>query len=248
MEFSFYAVTHSGLVRDNNEDYYLIPKSPCCDGLAVIADGMGGHRSGEVASKLAVDTFSTVFNCQKDASSMPVSEQLLCALNESNNAVYKAAREKFSLNNMGTTLTACYVENGKATFINVGDSRAYLVRNRRIDQITCDHSVVQELLLKDIITEEEAKTHPQKNVITRAIGIEPTVLGDIFIKDIQDGDYIVLCTDGLTSHIRIEELLILFESACTIESIANTLKDLALVKGGTDNVTVIIISCNQTAT
>lgn len=247
MEFSFYAVTHSGLVRNNNEDYYSIPKTPSDSGLAVVADGMGGHKSGEVASKLAVDTFTTVFNSE-NAYSMQPNDRLTYALNKSNDAVYSAAHEKFSRNNMGTTLTACYIENNKATFINVGDSRAYLIHNAEICQITHDHSVVQELLLKDIITEEEAQTHPQKNVITRAIGIEPTVLGDIFIKDICEGDYIVLCTDGLTSHIRIEELLILFESACTLESIANTLKDLALVKGGTDNVTVIIISCNRTAT
>lgn len=246
MEFSFYAVTHSGLVRDNNEDYYSVPKSPCNKGLAIVADGMGGHKSGEIASKLAADTFATVFNNKTYQSQ--TTDKLLNALAEANSAVYKAAREKFTRSNMGTTLTACYVEDGKATFVNVGDSRAYLIRNGKISQVTCDHSVVQELLLKDIITEEEAQTHPQKNVITRAIGIEPTVLGDIFIKDICDGDYIVLCTDGLTSHIRIEELLILFESACTIESIANTLKDLALVKGGTDNVTVIIIECNRTPT
>lgn len=246
MEFSFYAVTHSGLVRDNNEDYYSIPKSPCKNGLAVIADGMGGHKFGEVASKLAVETFTTYFN--GECEDTQVSDKLLCALSESNNAVYTAAHEKLSRNNMGTTLTACYIEENKATFVNVGDSRAYLIHNGEICQVTCDHSVVQELLLKDIITEQEAQTHPQKNVITRAIGIEPTVLGDIFIKDICEGDYIVLCTDGLTSHIRIEELLILFDSACTIESIANTLKDLALVKGGTDNVTVVIISCNGTPT
>lgn len=245
MEFSFYAVTHSGLVRDNNEDYYSVPKSPCGSGLAIVADGMGGHKSGEIASKLAVETFATVFNENKDCQ---INDRLLNSIAEANSAVYKAAKEKFTRNNMGTTLTACYVEDGKASFVNVGDSRAYLVRNGEISQVTCDHSVVQELLLKDIITAEEAQTHPQKNVITRAIGIEPTVLGDIFIKDICDGDYIVLCTDGLTSHIRIEELLILFESSCTIESIANTLKDLALAKGGTDNVTVIIIACNRTST
>lgn len=247
MEFSFYAVTHSGLVRDNNEDYYSVPRSPSNNGLAVVADGMGGHRSGEVASKLAVDTFMTVFNSEP-ASSLQPNDRLIYALNESNNAVYSAAHEKVSRNNMGTTLTACYLEDGKATFVNVGDSRAYLIHNGELCQVTHDHSVVQELLLKDIITEEEAQTHPQKNVITRAIGIEPTVLGDIFIKDICEGDYIVLCTDGLTSHICIEELLILFDSTCTLESIANTLKDLALVKGGTDNITVIIIGCNRAAT
>ena len=111
------------------------------------------------------------------------------------------------------------------------------------EQITQDHSVVQELLLKDIITQEEAENHPQKNMITRAIGIEPTVNGDLFIKNIEKGDCILLCTDGLSKHIPVEDVGLLFDESCTAESIAKTLLDLALTKGGTDNITVITIRC-----
>lgn len=243
MNFEFFAVSHKGLVRENNEDYFCIPSnSPLPKGLVVLADGMGGHKSGEVASKMASDTFVTEFCALGDDKT--ITEKLLLSLEKANSAVYTAATDKLFKNNMGTTMTACYVEDTKAVFLNVGDSRAYLVRDNEAVQVTQDHSVVQELLIKSIITEEEAANHPQKNVITRAIGIEPTVNGDIFIKDIRHGDHIVLCSDGLTTHIDLNDLMILFDPACTVDSIANTLRDLALAQGGTDNVTVVVIRCD----
>ncbi len=242
MEFEFYAVTDSGLVRNNNEDYFSIPSRHSNSGLAIVADGMGGHKSGEVASKLAVETFVSCFNSEINNTSL-TSDILKNALVKANSAVYKLSQKSFSFNNMGTTLTACYLENDRAVFINVGDSRAYIIHNGTAEQITEDHSMVQELLEKDLITKEQALNHPQKNVITRAIGIDSTVQGDVFSRTIFSGDSIVLCTDGLTKHIPIEKLGLLFDCTCTPESIAVTLKDLALVQGGTDNITVIIIRC-----
>lgn len=243
MEFEFFAVTHSGLIRSNNEDYFSIPSAQGTTRiLAAVADGMGGHKAGEIASKLAIDTFTEEFN-SNSVQNLSVRERLTSALSKANSAVYNAAKDKLRLNNMGTTLTACYAENNKAAFINVGDSRAYIVHDGVAEQITQDHSVVQELLLKDIITQEEAENHPQKNMITRAIGIEPTVNGDLFIKNIEKGDCILLCTDGLSKHIPVEDVGLLFDESCTAESIAKTLLDLALTKGGTDNITVITIRC-----
>lgn len=243
MEYEYYAVTHSGLIRSNNEDYYNVsPLSGGSDILAVIADGMGGHKSGEIASKLAVDTFVRAFNDQS-VQYNSASDRLSYALGIANQTVFKASKDKFRLSNMGTTLTACYVQNNKATFLNVGDSRAYVVHNNIAEQITKDHSVVQELLQKDIITEEEAENHPQKNMITRAIGIEPEVNGDLFTKTLFEGDCIMLCTDGLNKHIPIENVGLLFDTTCTTQAIANTLLDLALAKGGTDNITIITIRC-----
>lgn len=243
MKFEFYAVTHSGLIRKRNEDYFSIPSlNPVESGLAVVADGMGGHKAGEVASRLAVETFVREFETC-GSKEMSASDKLSYSLDKTNESVYSAAKEKFSLNNMGTTLTACYLNENKAVFINVGDSRAYIIHDGTAEQITRDHSMVQELLQKDIITEEEAINHPQKNIITRAIGIEPEVRGDLFVRNIAKGDCIVLCTDGLNKHIPVENMGILFDYTCTVESIANTLKELALVKGGTDNVTVVIVRC-----
>ena len=244
MEVEYYAVTHSGLTRSNNEDYFSVPSSPPGDSkmLAVIADGMGGHKSGEIASKLAVDTFVKEFNSES-VQEFSTPDRLIHALNSANQTVYKAANDKFRLNNMGTTLTACCIENNKATFLNVGDSRAYIVHNDIAEQITKDHSVVQELLLKDIITEEEAENHPQKNMITRAIGIESEVNGDLFSRTLTESDCIMLCTDGLSKHIPIENVGLLFDTTCTTQAIANTLLDLALAKGGTDNITIITIRC-----
>lgn len=243
MEFTFYAVTHSGLVRNNNEDYFRIPDTPSPSGLAVVADGMGGHKSGEVASKLAVETFVKHFDTQQNYNNELVSDKLRNALKEANSEVYTASRKSFSHNHMGTTLTACYVDSDRATFINVGDSRAYIIHNGNAEQVTQDHSVVKELLDKELITKEEAVSHPQKNVITRAIGIEPTVNGDVFSRTVYPGDSIVLCTDGLTKHVPVENLGLMFHESCTPQSIADTLRYLALAKGGTDNVTVIVIRC-----
>lgn len=243
MEFEFYAVTHAGLVRDNNEDYCSIPESDGDCPLAIVADGMGGHKSGEVASKMAVENFTKCF-CNEEAMQLSTGDRLLFALKEANTAVYTASREKISLNNMGTTFNACYVEGEKAFIVNVGDSRAYHIRNGQVIQVTQDHSMVQELIMKQVITPEEAINHPQKNIITRAIGIDPEVIGDLYIREIASGDYIMLCSDGLTSHVNVNELGLMFDSSCTLESIANTLKDLALMQGGSDNVTIVVIRCN----
>ena len=208
-----------------------------------MADGMGGHKSGEVASKMAVDIFNKAF-CNEENMQLSIGDRLLSALKEANTAVYTASKEKISLSHMGTTFNACYVEGEKAFIVNVGDSRAYHIRNDQVIQVTQDHSMVQELVMKQIITPEEAKNHPQKNIITRAIGIDPEVLGDFYVRDIASGDYILLCTDGLTSHVNVEELGLMFDPTCTLESIANTLKDLALMQGGSDNVTIVVIRCN----
>lgn len=243
MEFEIYAVTHSGLIRNTNEDYFYTPSSPLChELLCVVADGMGGHKAGEIASKVAVDTFVEDFNSTV-AEDTSISARLTQALNKANHTVYTMSQNKLRFSNMGTTLTACYACDNKAVFINVGDSRAYLVHNEIAEQITSDHSVVQELLMKDIITEQEAENHPQKNMITRAIGIEPEVHGDLFVKNLEPGDCIVLCSDGLSKLICIENINILFDLSCTAEAISTTLLDLALSKGGTDNITVITVRC-----
>lgn len=243
MEFEFYAVTHAGLVRDNNEDYCSIPVNEGDQPLAIVADGMGGHKSGEVASKMAVETFAKYF-CNEEAMQLSTGDRLLYALKEANTAVFTASKEKISLSHMGTTFNACYVEGEKAFIVNVGDSRAYHIRNGQVIQVTQDHSMVQELIMKQVITPDEAINHPQKNIITRAIGIDPEVIGDLYIREIASGDYIMLCSDGLTSHVNVDELGLMFDSSCTLESIANTLKDLALMQGGSDNVTIVVIRCN----
>ncbi len=241
MELEFYALTHSGIQRTNNEDYYAIPKAdlPCNDYLFVVADGMGGHKAGEIASELATRKFAEAFYQDNNLSS--VRDQMNYALEQANNAVYHKARERF--NNMGTTLVACHVENNRAIFLNVGDSRAYIIRNESARQITIDHSVVNDLILKGVITEKEAVNHPQRNVITKAIGIAQTVKADFFVENIASGDYIVLCSDGLTNHVDLHDVGILFNSACTAESIARSLLDFALIKGGADNITIIVIRC-----
>ncbi len=243
MEFDFYALSHPGMQRPNNEDFYTVPRDEktASDPLFLVADGMGGHRSGEVASKLAVETFTNEF--YKSDTFLPVRDRLNHALKEANAKVYHKAKDKLIKSDMGTTLVACHVENNRAVFLNVGDSRAYIIRNEEAKLITQDHSVVNELIMRGEITPEQAEFHPQKNVITKAIGIEPAIRGDIFIKQLEPGDCILLCSDGLTNHIPINDVGLLFESSCTPEGIARALLDLALIKGGSDNITIIVIRC-----
>ncbi len=245
MKYEIYALTHPGHVRTNNEDFFSIPNvSPVECGLAVVADGMGGHNAGEIASKLAVETFVKSFYDDNDGSTQYATDKLSNAVRKANEAVYSKAQTEAELNNMGTTLTACYVDNsGKAVFINVGDSRAYLIHAGEAYQVSHDHSVVQDLIDKELISPNQADSHPQKNIITRAIGIDSAVVGDTFVRGLIDGDYILLCSDGLTEHVPVDKLGLLFDSTCTVQSISSTLLDLALAKGGHDNITVAVIRC-----
>lgn len=236
-----FAATDVGRVRKVNEDAFY--NDPEKQGLYIVADGMGGHQAGEVASALAVEQLSTLLNKSLPKDNDPqgdIDDLLRDAVVAANQAVYRLAVSKASLSGMGTTVVICVVRRNRVHIAHIGDSRAYLIREGVLKQLTTDHSLVQELLSKGRITEEEAVDHPRKNILTRALGTDPAVEVDTLTLDLQAGDRLMLCTDGITNHVETRELLDLGggnppEKACS------ELIRLANSRGGFDNMTVLII-------
>lgn len=231
------AKTHCGKVRPTNEDSFLVPEG---DHIALVADGMGGHRAGEVASSMAA---SIIRACAHKAAGREISVKTAVAwVRQANRAIYRAANEDLSRSGMGTTLTFLYFMQGHAMLAHVGDSRCYLVRKGEIYQLTKDHSLVAELVRKGEITEEEARYHPYRNIITRALGTDDTVAVDAQDIDTEDGDLFLLCSDGMSNYARDEEMrAILLDNAP--EQACEKLVELALERGGRDNITVIVALC-----
>ncbi|WP_430882846.1 Stp1/IreP family PP2C-type Ser/Thr phosphatase [Fusibacter sp. JL216-2] len=238
-----YARTHTGKVRTNNEDcYFVSEKGPK---LFVVADGMGGHNAGEVASRVAVDAVKDFISEQLsgEASKDQVEEVLLGSIRHANAKVYELSRSNSDMEGMGTTLTLLLIDNDMMFFAHVGDSRAYFFKNGDLEQITDDHSLVGELVRAGTITEEQARVHPQKNILTNAVGTGLTVKIDLLQRIVESG-IILLCTDGLTTHVSEEEIIEIMSSEASLEAICNALVDSANEAGGQDNITVVAVKCS----
>ena len=232
------SATSVGKIRELNEDSFFVSEIGSSGlTLAVVADGMGGHNAGEVAS---AETVNTLKNLIVD-SDTPVKKLLLDSIECANNSVYKMGRETPTLNGMGTTVTACIISGDKVTAAQVGDSRLYLVRDEKITQITKDHSLVEMLVESGEITKEAAKHHPQKNVITRAIGTDSSVEADIYEFFIKKDDILLLCSDGLVNMVEDEKILSLITKNSDFSALADILVKAAESAGGTDNITVVLI-------
>ena len=222
--------THQGLVRASNQDSVLMDT-----GVYGVADGMGGHKGGETASRVAVQVIKNALRGKQ-----PEKRALEVGIEAANRRIFDMSRHDSSLNGMGTTLTFLW-ENGKEVFIShVGDSRAYLLRKGEWKQVTEDHSVVAELLRSGVITAEAARTHPYRNVITRAVGVDPTVEADLLTHDLQPGDLWMICSDGLYNMVPDDVLKQVLENAESDETAADELLQLALEGGGTDNITFVL--------
>lgn len=240
--------TDLGKTRPINEDgYYLSEYNKELDALYVmVADGMGGHQAGEIASTMAVQQVSEVINKNFTAGmDVPeVKELLVKAVKSANHVIFEQGRENEERRGMGTTLTLCFVLGNKAIVAHVGDSRAYLLRQDAWHQITSDHSLVQELLRNGQITEEEAIHHPQKNVITRALGTDFGVEIDIYEFTIYEGDILLLCTDGLSNMLSDERLkeLIKQNYGCSLDRLSEQLVTAANEEGGYDNITAVLLA------
>ena len=233
------SATSVGRIRPLNEDSYFVSE-PDQSGtvLAIVADGMGGHNAGEVASGKAVGIVQkdVLGKCGKNAKDV-----LVKAVNDANREIYEMSVNARNLSGMGTTMTACVAEEHNVTAVQVGDSRLYLIRGEKITQITKDHSLVEMLLENGKITKEEARRHPQKNIITRAVGTDKTVEADIYEFRAEAGDIILLCSDGLVNMVEDEEILPVMNLSETLNDAANKLVAEAETAGGTDNITVILI-------
>jgi protein phosphatase len=230
-------VTDVGLTRLINEDSLCV--CPEIE-LFAVADGMGGHQAGEVASRLALQVIEQVLKKRLPKTNDP-SPELLDAVKEANEAVLQAARRKPEWRGMGTTVTVCLKQDEELFSAHVGDSRAYLIREETIIQLTEDHTLVHELVKNGGISREQACFHPQRNVLTRALGAEPVVAVDLRRIGIMPRDLLLLCTDGLTAYLRKEEILALLKSAPGLEEGAGNLLREALDRGGADNITIVLV-------
>lgn len=251
-------ITDIGQRRQRNEDSYLVNDKL---GLYIVADGMGGHAGGEFASKIAVSTVEEIIRGEdrdkshldgetlldtpkEDSDEQEIEgheqERLKEAINRAGNMIVRRAYEEPELKGMGTTATVMLVSEAKAYIAHVGDSRAYCVRDGKIMQITEDHSLVHEQLKSGLITEEEAKTHQLKNIITRSVGVQEEVEVDTIVWQLQKDDFYLLCSDGLSNmieDIEIQDIVTRHD----VEQSARELVDLANDRGGDDNITLILL-------
>ena len=237
-----FSKTDRGRVRTDNQDAYFAGKITDDSVFAVVCDGMGGANAGNVASELAVRHISEyVIRSYRDGMDMTDTEKTLKnAIVSANISLYDKAVNNAELTGMGTTAVAAFVKNGAAVIAHVGDSRIYLV-NGEIKQLTRDHSVVQSLIESGKITPEDAKVHPRKNVITRALGAEEDVAVDSDCLNLSDGDTLLLCSDGLTNFLDDKDILRVFQNN-DISAVAERLVETANENGGGDNITVVTVT------
>lgn len=241
-----FGVTDKGKVRRENQDSFLIGRvdSKSCL-VAVVCDGMGGAQAGNVASDLAAKSFMTTVTGRVESSKLKRPDYgsiMSQACGEANSMVYSYSCFDSGFAGMGTTLVAAVVDDDRCCVLNVGDSRAYRLSKNRLTQITKDHSLVQDMVDKGIISPDEARTHPRKNVITRVLGVDQRVSGDLFTPKLAKGDMLLLCSDGLTNMLEDREILDISKARRDPLSLGKALMDEALSRGARDNVTVVIIS------
>jgi len=237
------ALTDVGNVRKRNEDAFAECPN---EQLFVLADGMGGHRGGDVASRACVHGFCAIV---KDAIEHPVappSPESACrivsvAIEEINRIIYRMGQQDHLLKGMGTTLCALLAFGEFAVYAHVGDSRIYLFKDGHLEQLTEDHSLIRELVEMGQISKEEAIGSPYKNVLTRAVGTEPTVEPSVRYLYLKGGERFLLCSDGLTEHVTQEEIGSLLGSKKTREEVAKTLLQMAIARGGHDNITLLLL-------
>ncbi len=220
-----------GLVRQINEDRFYIEEP-----LYVVTDGMGGHIGGEIASTMAIDEIVSYIN---QASHM-TADVLANAISEANKAICERVVHEEALKGMGTTAVIAYAYKNKLYWASIGDSRLYIFKNERLQRITTDHSMVQTLVESGKISEADMLSHPQRNLLTRAVGIEPELTVDNGVVDIEEGTKILLCSDGLTGYVGEEYIEGVFMKENKNERILEDLMTLAYNEGAKDNVTIIV--------
>ncbi|MAE95056.1 MAG: hypothetical protein CL910_10380 [Deltaproteobacteria bacterium] len=239
MIFRAAAATDVGLRRKGNEDRYALAPEL---GLYLVADGMGGHTAGQVASELAAEAALRAIQTL-DGAAATLSEKLRYAVASANRSIYSTAQQQPEYAGMGTTLVALLADGERAALAHVGDSRAYLVRGDRIRQLTDDHSIVGELLRRNEISETDAREHPHRHVLTRALGVRETVEPDLAEISPTDGDVFMLCSDGLTNHVEDHEIPKQVRDESDLQELCQSLVDVANQRGGEDNTTVLAIRC-----
>lgn len=224
-------ISKIGLVRQRNEDRFFIDRS-----LSIVTDGMGGYKGGEIASTMVIDSLAKQFKQFKH----PSLDELKSYIQKANEEVFKRVKETPALNGMGTTVVVSYVHDHTLYWANVGDSRLYIFRNQTLEQISTDHSMVQALYEAGEIEKDEMITHPQRNVLTRAIGVQEIVSIDGGKLEVAPGDRIMLCSDGLTGYIAPEVIEAAFQHEPSDERLVEDLIQMVYDEGAKDNVTIVV--------
>lgn len=235
-----FSITDIGRKRKVNQDFVYASEQPVgsLPNLFIVADGMGGHNAGDYASKVTVETIvQEAAETMEDTSK----ETLDRAIRRANQVIRKIAGENAGLEGMGTTVVAATIEGSSLEVANVGDSRLYIIGKKGIRQITRDHSLVEEMVRMGGIGREEARNHPDKNIITRAVGANDTVEADFFQEGLEEGDVILMCSDGLTNMLEDEAIYRIVDGNQEIAQKAQTLVNAANENGGRDNISVILI-------
>jgi protein phosphatase len=251
MRIRYAAKTDVGMKRTHNEDYFSLLEE---DHLFLVADGMGGHASGEVASKMATESIQEFFARTKDDEiTWPykldrqlsyVENRLVVGVKLANQRIFEAALKDLRLKGMGTTIVGGQIVGDKLYIAHVGDSRCYRLRGGAIQQMTRDHSLLEDYKdAKPGMSDEEQRKFPHKNVITRALGMRETVQVDVHVQDIKDGDVYVFCSDGLSGMIEDETIASVLKATPDLEQAVSQLVEAANQAGGTDNVTVLALQC-----
>ena len=237
-----WGLTDPGNIRSQNQDAYNIVEFGHDRALMIVCDGMGGAKSGNVASSMAAEAFvAEVRRSQRLALSVErVKQILLGALELANKAVYEHAKLGEEYSGMGTTLVAAFLLKNTAVVINVGDSRAYHFSAQGVHQVTRDHSIVELMVQRGELTPEQAKTYPGKNLITRAVGTEPEVEGDLYVQELHKDDCLLLCSDGLSNEMDDQEILFEVVHGMKKSTCCERLLSIAKNRGAPDNVTVVL--------
>ena len=237
-----WGLTDLGNVRQQNQDYYEILSLEGQRTLLVVCDGMGGAKSGNVASKLATEVFvgEVRRTARPEMDAKQIEKMLRGAVELANRAVFEQSKVSSDFEGMGTTLVAAFLTPELAVIANVGDSRAYIFDKEGIRFVTVDHSLVEMMVQRGDITREQAKNHPGKNLITRAVGTEAKVSADIYRQNLRPGDAILLCSDGLSNEMADQEILFEVVHGVRKEGCCQRLLDIAKGRGAPDNVTVVL--------
>ena len=235
-----FSITDIGKKRKLNQDYVYTSETPVgpLPNLFLVADGMGGHKAGDYASRCAIETIVDYIGRTGDVEPVGILEAAVARANEM--VRYKASSDE-AYNGMGTTLVAATIEGNRMRVANVGDSRLYVVGSRKINQIARDHSYVEEMVRMGEIRRDQARSHPDKNIITRAVGAEENIAVDFFDVTLQPGDIVLMCSDGLTNMIEDEEIRMILQGKRDLVEKAESLVNAANNNGGKDNIAVVLI-------
>lgn len=238
---NMWGITHRGVIRQQNQDAYAFQQLKDGRVIALVCDGMGGARAGNVASTMAVELFMQRF--QEQVGEHNDQERMQVAAAHANQLVFQRATTDPDCAGMGTTMVAVLAGEREAVILNEGDSRAYHVNQEGIVLVTRDHSLVEDLVERGELTREQARNHPHKNLITRALGAEPILLADCFRQPMAPGDYLLLCSDGLSNLVTDQEILYEVIHGGENETCCQRLLEIALHRGAPDNVTAVLIRC-----